>query len=45
MDQKLTIEIPEGEDAIVVVEQVLKLLEEGYTAGSDPTWDLKRVDL
>jgi len=39
-DKTLTITIPEEHYPEYVVEEVLRLIKEGYTSGIDPTWDL-----
>ena len=40
MSKTLTIDIPDEHEASYVVEEVLRLIKEGYTSGIDSTWDL-----
>jgi len=42
--ETLTINIDEGHTTEHTVEEVLKLIKEGYTSGIDPTWDLVKED-
>ncbi len=40
----LTITLGSKESAIYTIEEVARLLKEGYTSGIDPTWDLVEED-
>lgn len=37
------VNIPKGDEAYAVAE-VLRLIQEGYTSGIDPTWDITDED-
>lgn len=41
MDSEIIIQVPEGESLTLIVEDVLRQLENGYTSGYNPTWEIR----
>lgn len=40
MSKTITIDVEDGHEPEYVLEEVLKLVRQGYTSGIDPTWDI-----
>lgn len=42
--QTLTITVDRDEDVAEALREVLRLLEQGFTSGNSPQWELKKMD-
>lgn len=41
--KQIQINIEEGEDVVTVIEEVLRLVKEGFTSGVYPDWDIVEI--
>lgn len=41
---RIVIEVPEGESASDTVAEVLRLLDDGFTSGVNPNWEIEEGD-